>query len=81
MERLLQHATTGVISVTPDGTMVTINRAARELLGRGSTLPRIGERLAEYLSRFPELSPVAERLETESRTGEPSGWAGPRGMD
>jgi signal transduction histidine kinase len=57
-ERLLQHATTGVVSVSPDGRMVTLNPAARQLLATAHGRPAIGERLMDYLERSAELEPM-----------------------
>ncbi|HXV76245.1 MAG TPA: ATP-binding protein, partial [Candidatus Polarisedimenticolaceae bacterium] len=71
MERLLQHATTGVVSIAPDGTVVTLNPAARELLASRWQRPRVGERLRDYLERFAEWGPLAQQLVAPAGSGEP----------
>jgi two-component system nitrogen regulation sensor histidine kinase NtrY len=62
MERLLQHATTGVISVDPDDVVVTLNPAARTLLSDREGQVRIGEELTERLEQSDELGPLAELI-------------------
>jgi signal transduction histidine kinase/HAMP domain-containing protein len=62
MERLLQHATTGVISVDPEGTVVTLNAAARKLLSHDGGGVRIGADLGATLDRSGELRPLAGLL-------------------
>jgi len=72
MERLLQHATTGVISVDPDDVVVTLNPAARALLRDGAAHVRIGETLTGTLERSDGLRPLAELISLPLRhPGEP----------
>jgi len=72
MERLLQHATTGVISVDPDDVVVTLNPAARTLLSDREGQVRIGEELTERLEQSDELGPLAELISQPLRhPGEP----------
>jgi signal transduction histidine kinase len=73
MERLLQHATTGVISTDPDGLIVTFNPAAKELLAAAGEKLRTGADLVETLSESEELQPLAELLGSGTvRRGEPT---------
>jgi signal transduction histidine kinase len=72
MERLLQHATTGVISVDPQDVVVTLNPAARALLSDGVGNVRIGETLTDTLERSDGLKPLAELISRPLRhPGEP----------
>jgi two-component system nitrogen regulation sensor histidine kinase NtrY len=72
MERLLQHATTGVISVDRNGVVVTLNPAARKLLADKSGRARIGETLTETLEQSKELRPLAALISRPlDRPGEP----------
>jgi two-component system nitrogen regulation sensor histidine kinase NtrY len=72
MERLLRHATTGVISVDPEGRIVTLNPAARTLLSAAGSRLRDGADLVRALSRTPSLEPLAAVLGVEpARRGEP----------
>jgi signal transduction histidine kinase len=72
MERLLQHATTGVVSVDPEGRVVTLNPAARALLFTNQGRPTIGEELVSSLSRSAELEPLAALLSAPLKhPGEP----------
>jgi two-component system nitrogen regulation sensor histidine kinase NtrY len=72
MERLLQHATTGVVSVDRDGIVVTLNPAARALLSDRAGRVTIGETLATALGPSEELRPLAELLaEPPDHSGEP----------
>jgi signal transduction histidine kinase len=57
-ERLLEHATTGVISLDPSGAIVTLNPAARRLFAGTSVLPRIGETLEGALAGGAALDPL-----------------------
>lgn len=63
MEALLQHATTGVISVDPRGRIVTLNPAAGALLAGTNDL-RVGVELRQALSGSPELKPLARALDS-----------------
>jgi two-component system nitrogen regulation sensor histidine kinase NtrY len=65
MERLLLHATTGVISTDPDGKVVTLNPAAKELLAAAGERLRAGADLAGALSAADELKPLAEMLHAD----------------
>jgi signal transduction histidine kinase len=70
MERLLQHATTGVVSVDAAGRIVTLNPAARRLLA-GAEL-HAGVVLPAALSGVDELRPLAAALAAPSpHPGEP----------
>jgi two-component system nitrogen regulation sensor histidine kinase NtrY len=62
MERLLLHATTGVVSTDPAGRVVTLNPAARHLLGAHGRVPGPGDGLVDALAAVPDLGPLAERL-------------------
>jgi signal transduction histidine kinase len=73
MERLLRHATTGVISTDPEGRIVTFNPAAKELLAAAGDRLRTGADLVETLSRTDELKPLAAMLQSgDYRRGEPT---------
>ena len=72
MERLLQHATTGVISIDAQGEVVTLNPAARELLATPGGRLGVGQRLVDSLARTTELRPLAAALEARLEIpGEP----------
>jgi two-component system nitrogen regulation sensor histidine kinase NtrY len=62
MERLLRHATLGVLSVDARGVVVTLNPAARELLLSGPRSLAVGEPLSEFLAGSRELAPLADAL-------------------
>jgi nitrogen fixation/metabolism regulation signal transduction histidine kinase len=70
MARLLRRATTGVISVDPEGRLVTLNPAAQNLLGAVADRLLPGTPLAETLAAEPQLRPLADVLEipAEGRT-------------
>jgi nitrogen fixation/metabolism regulation signal transduction histidine kinase len=70
METLLRHATTGVVSTDPEGRLVTLNPAARELLAPAADRIREGEALAAALADSKELSPLADFLRAGPRHGE-----------
>jgi signal transduction histidine kinase/HAMP domain-containing protein len=57
-ERLLEHATTGVISLDPAGSIVTLNPAARRLFDGTEVRPRVGDTLERALSGGPALEPL-----------------------
>jgi len=76
IERLLQHATTGVVSTDRDGRLVTLNPAARELLAAHGVEPDEGDVLIERLKRSTRLRPLAETLELPN-----SGASTPREID
>jgi signal transduction histidine kinase len=71
METLLRHATTGVVSTDPEGKVVTLNPAARELLAPAAGSLREGVALAGALSESRELRPLAEALARGGGHGEP----------
>jgi two-component system nitrogen regulation sensor histidine kinase NtrY len=66
MERLLRHATTGVIATDPAGIVVTLNPAAASLLAAAGDTLRPGSDLARVLSETPELAPLAALLQAPS---------------
>jgi two-component system nitrogen regulation sensor histidine kinase NtrY len=66
MARLLRHATTGVISVDPEGRLVTLNPAAESLLGAVGTRLQPGAPLVETLAAEPQLRPLAGVLGSSS---------------
>ncbi len=57
-ERLLEHATTGVISLDTAGSIVTLNPAARRLFDGTEVRPRVGDTLERALSGGPALEPL-----------------------
>ncbi len=63
IETLLHNATTGVVSLDPAGSIVTLNPAAGRLLGAAGGRLRVGERLQEALDSAEALRPVARWLE------------------
>jgi two-component system nitrogen regulation sensor histidine kinase NtrY len=62
METLLRHDTTGVISLDPQGRIVTRNPAADGLLRSRGGLPAAGSDLASALEASPALRPLAAAL-------------------
>ncbi len=73
MERLLRHATTGVISTDPEGRIVTFNPAAKELLAVAGDSLRTGADLVATLSATDELRPLAALLRSGACSrGEPT---------
>lgn len=67
MERLLEHATTGVISTDGAGRIVTLNPAARELLTAAAPALEPGADLGQALSTSPLLRPLARALAVTAR--------------
>jgi signal transduction histidine kinase/HAMP domain-containing protein len=72
IEKILLNATTGVISTRPDGLLVTINPAARFLLGLPDERLE-GELLASVLERQSSLAPLREIL-ADSQPGKERSW-------
>jgi len=71
-ERLLEHATTGVLSLDRTGSIVTLNPATRRLLETADVHPRIGESLGDALGGHPDLAPLRRLLERSAPSpGEP----------
>ena len=71
IEALLQNATAGVISTDPQGRIVTINPAARRLLGFAAGKPADGDLLAEFVGAVPRLLPLSAALSQPSPSAEP----------
>ncbi len=71
IEALLTHATAGVISTDPDGRIVTINPAARTLLGFSEHKPADGDLLSEFVSSIPRLGPLSVALARPAHATEP----------
>jgi len=67
-ERLLEHATTGVISLDPTGSIVTLNPAARRLFDGTAVHPRVGDPLERALGGGPALEPLRRLFARPSRT-------------
>jgi len=61
IEKILLHATTGVISTDPGGRVVTLNPAARVLLGLSDPHPE-GAELLSLLDRSEGLGPLRKAL-------------------
>ena len=62
METLLRHATAGIISVDPNGRIVTLNPAARALLTKAGRSLGQGAILVEALVGSSELAPLGRLL-------------------
>jgi two-component system nitrogen regulation sensor histidine kinase NtrY len=71
IEALLQNATAGVISTDPQGRIVTINPAARRLLGFTAVNPAEGDLLAEFVGGVPRLLPLSAALSQPPPSAEP----------
>ncbi len=54
VERIVQHITSGVISLDAEGRVLMLNRVAKELIG-----VEVGQALDEALTQRPQLAPVA----------------------
>jgi len=63
IETLLRHATMGVVSLDPQGRIVTLNPAASRLLRAAAGRLRVGEHLVDVLTSTGELEPLAGALE------------------
>jgi signal transduction histidine kinase/HAMP domain-containing protein len=63
IETLLRHATMGVVSLDPQGRIVTLNPAASRLLRAAAGRLRVGESLLEVLGSTAELEPLVPALE------------------
>jgi signal transduction histidine kinase len=63
IETLLRHATMGVVSLDPQGRIVTLNPAASRLLRAAAGRLRVGEHLVDVLASTAELEPLAGALE------------------
>jgi len=70
VETLLRHATTGVLSTDAAGRLVTLNPAARALLGVGGERLGEGAPLVEALEASEELRPLARFLRSGPSHGE-----------
>jgi signal transduction histidine kinase len=76
MEALLRHATLGVVSTGPSGSVVTVNPAAKVLLdGAGATLT-IGQKLSDAMEAQPALRTLARIV-----TGPPPDRVEPEEID
>lgn len=62
IEKILDSATTGVLSIDSTGALITINPAAGQLLAGGASAPAIGDDLLEMLSNDPALHPLGRAL-------------------
>ncbi|HET6279178.1 MAG TPA: ATP-binding protein, partial [Candidatus Polarisedimenticolia bacterium] len=62
IEKILDSATTGVLSIDSAGALITINPAAGQLLAGGASPPAIGDDLLEILSNDPALHPLGRAL-------------------
>ncbi len=69
MERLLRHATTGVLSTDTEGRIVTLNPAARSLLVEAGEGLHPGNDLVETLAHKPPLRPLATALRQGAAAG------------
>ena len=67
VETVLERIATGVISITPDGRVATVNGAASRLLGVPRTV--VGEPARAVFNR-PELEPIAAMLSGAPGAGE-----------
>ena len=71
IEALLRNATAGVLSTDPDGRIVTINPAARALLGFLPDSPGDGDLLSESVAAVPRLQPLSDALSRPAHGSEP----------
>lgn len=62
IEKILNAATTGVLSVDSTGSLITINPAAGQLLVEAASAPSIGDDILEFLSSDPPLHPLGQAL-------------------
>jgi len=54
VDRMVEHITSGIVSVDPDGRVLMRNRVAQELLGVA-----VGDRLDDAFAAHPRLAPLA----------------------
>jgi len=64
VERIVEHITSGVVSLDADGRVLMANRVAEDLLG-----VEVGERLGAALERQPRLEPLLGWLEGAAADG------------
>lgn len=62
VDRMVQHITSGIVSVDPERRVLMRNRVAGELLG-----VEVGDRLDEIFAGHPRLAPLAAWLATADR--------------
>jgi len=67
IERLLRHATTGVLSTDATGRLLTVNPAALELLAAVERELHVGSDLLQALASAVELRPLVDALERAPR--------------
>ncbi len=62
VDRMVQHITSGIVSVDPEGRVLMRNRVAQELLGVA-----VGDHLADAFAAHPRLASLTDWLDTAGR--------------
>ncbi len=73
IEMVLKSATTGVVTIDADGSIITINPAAQRLISGSPDEPRASDDLSEKLRADPRLAPLAAELRRAQRSNDERG--------